>query len=83
MITQGHKERFPYPKGRPSVIKMYLEDFGGMKIQLSMRAVRQHQSSDDGSVSANVSLSAGIEGEKKYSPPFGTTHCLGSLRSAV
>ena len=54
-----------------------------MKIQLSMRAVRQHQSSDDGSVSANVSLSAGIEGEKKYSPPFGTTHCLGSLRSAV
>ena len=25
--------------------------------------------------SANVSFSTGIDGEKKYSPPFGTTHC--------
>lgn len=25
---------------------------------------------------AKVSLRAGMEGEKKYSPPLGTTHCV-------
>ena len=38
------------------------------------REVLQLQSSDFGSANANVFLSAGIEGEKKYSPPFGMTH---------
>lgn len=34
-------------------------------------------------VKAKVSLRAEIEGEKKYSPPFGTTHFLGSVRSVL
>ncbi len=29
---------------------------------------------------ANLLRRAGIEGEKKYSPPFGTTHSVGSDR---
>ncbi len=28
---------------------------------------------------AKIALRAGIEGEKKYSPPFGTTHSVGSV----
>ena len=45
--------------------------------------VHQIQSSDFDSANAKVSLSAGIEGEKKYSPPFGTTHSCGKGSSVV
>jgi len=48
-------------------------------------SVHQRNSADvpfiDELVKAKVPLRAGIEGEKKYSPPFGTTHSVGSVRS--
>jgi hypothetical protein len=46
------------------------------------RAVR-HRHRRDYAVRANVFLRAGMEGEKKYSPPFATTHSMGSLSGVL